>query len=574
VRLCLALVAVVLVVACAFSSMAGAAEISAVPTMECAGVYVKHPKGPNDAKLKVQWREAGAETWRPAFRLTRYDANHLATSIFGLKSGAKYEVKVEGVGEPATTGFTTRPDFSLPKPRRVVTLEAGASIQAAVGSASAGTEIRIPPGTYSGGITITKSGTADAPIVLRGMVPEGEPAKKTWERTDLPVVDCRAGAATGIDIRGASHVVIDGICIKDAKDFGIRLSGAKACVIQKCQIYDTRGRWTANLHVAGRDSGHHLIQDNHIADMDHPDPKTYIGADSGTSMPFNYKDPGSRRFTEFGYRADTPGPRTILRRNKVESFMNGVDPAFRGEPGKFTPAHEDVLAKWQGHDIDIYDNTIYHCADGMELDGVGVNIRIFSNRFEKCNQCVTFAPVAPGPYFCVRNLMLDIRWGVLKLNTGMRAGRLNRNVYFFHNTCNAPEHKRAGIVLVYGGAPSRNIVFRNNIFSSGGKVIDFSRRTTHKVDMDYNIWHSSLKTSRRPVFCGFGGGGFDRFRQVLTQVTGHPGEPHGMEADPRLNDDSALGEGSPAVDKAVIIPGINEAGFKGNAPDIGAVETR
>jgi len=37
---------------------------------------------------------------------------------------------------------------------------------------------------------ISASGTAEHPIVIRGVVDAGELSKKTWEKQGLPFIDC------------------------------------------------------------------------------------------------------------------------------------------------------------------------------------------------------------------------------------------------------------------------------------------------------------------------------------------------------------------------------------------------
>jgi hypothetical protein len=73
--------------------------------------------------------------------------------------------------------------------------------------------------------------------------------------------------------------------------------------------------------------------------------------------------------------------------------------------------------------------------------------------------------------------------------------------------------------------------------------------------MDYDLWHAQGTDAARRLF----------------EDAGLRWEDHGVFGNPRFGRDFVLGAKSPAIDRALRIPGINDE-YVGIGPDIGAKE--
>jgi hypothetical protein len=532
------------------------------PTLECAGIIVTLQAGDSVDRVRAHYRRAGSARWLPAHRFTLVDRRHAATSLFGLAPGAAHELKLELGGRSSVTGFRTRPEFVFPAPLRVIEVRNDAELRAAVKRARPGDEIRVHPGTYRGGLTVTRSGTAEHPVVIRGVVHAADARKPAWKVRGLPVIDGRGKTYNGVLVQGSrrglvKHVVLSHLQVKNATDVGIHLEWAGRCVVQRCQAYDN-GRY-ANVHVnkGGPFAGRHLIQFNHIADLEH-ESAGYFN-DEETAL--------RRRITYYGFKQDNyVGPGTIFRGNLVEGHVDALHTSGdEGDAGEVHPYLDDVRRRWFNHSSDVYDNQIRdHNGDAVEADGVAMNQRVFRNHIERCQNAISVSPALPGPFFFLRNTARDYYESCAKLNTSEGRGII-RNLYFYHNTF-ARGAKRTGlaaggaIMTIWRGTPSHNIVFRNNVFTGTRALIDF-QGLAHRPDMDHDLWFSTR-----------GEGAFRAARRVFADG-GVPWERHGLFADPRLGPDLRPRRASPTRDRGQRIPGINGR-FSGAAPDLGAFEAR
>ena len=505
-------------------------EVVVTPKYETAGIIVR-----SDAtKLSLEMREG--KSFLAAHPFVRYDRHHLASSLFGLKPDTEYTVRIGGT---LVRTFRTKPEFRLPPPARVVRVTSLSALQDAVAVAQPGTTILVAPGTYRGTITVRRSGMPGQPIVIRGDVP-GKLKTPTRERSGLPVIDAR-GYETGILIENASHVVLDSLQVRNAEKHGVYLLRASHCVVQYMQIYDN-GSWNLIISKGGEQAGRHLVQYNHIADLEHG------------RFRFDYRD--QKGVTYYGIIQDNQGGwGSTIRGNYIEGHVDGMSPTGdEHELERIPETYPDVLAKWTSREVDIYDNTIVNQRDdGIEADGVCVNMRIFRNRIQRAQNATAIAPSGPGPFFFLRNILVEYNESGVKFNTASGRG-LIRNVYYYHNTFVPWKFNDYGILTLWAGTPSKNIVFRNNIFA--GRLPAFSfQGVAHRPDMDYDLWYAyGVKQAKR------------RFKQA-----GLAWETHGVFADPELTRDFALRSGSAAIDHAIALPGINN-NYYGAGPDLGAIE--
>lgn len=545
----------------------GYAQVSKVtiyPSFETAGVHLQFQNDPNSNSITIQYRKAGSGSYLQAHPPVRYDARHSATSLFELIAGTKYEVKVGA----KTYTFTTRSPFTLPAPTKVVSISAGDSsgLRSAMKAAAPGHEIRVPKGTYTGGFSISKSGTAAHPIVITGVLSAADKGKAIQDRSDLPVLTNSGGV--GFAFQNASHVVLQNVRVANASSYGVLVESSRHCVLQHCQVYDndafgdTSWRFNVNVRKGGANdsstAGYNMIQFNHIADTDN------VGFDAGA--PYN----GAAGVTYFGIRNNSnPGPGLVIRGNRIERMFDCIvpcpDEASDMDPGE---NNSDALAQknQSAHNVEVYDNYLYFCRDdGIESDGFCVNARIFRNTIVKTNNAISIAPALPGPYFWVRNRVRDIVEGMVKINTNVGAGSATiRNHYFYHNTFSKGPNGGALMTIGGGSTDSKLIHYKNNIFYASSALIDNWGNNVPEPVMDGDLWYSPSSTKM-----SWTSGSYYDFNDFKS---GTGQEAHGLWADPQLDPTSLdLKSGSPAIDKAMAIPGINHI-YGGNGPDIGAHE--
>jgi hypothetical protein len=505
-------------------------DITITPKYETAGIIVRTESETLGLEIFRQGRG-----FQPAHAFIRYDRFHLATSLFGLTPDTPYKLRIGG---KVVREFRTKKEFVIPAPRRIVRVSTMPALQEAVNAAHPGTTILVSPGTYRGQLIVRNSGTAGNPIVIRGDVEES--AKPAWRRSGLPAIDA-ATHETGILIEDAGHVVLDSLQVRNADKHGVYLLRAGDCVVQRMQIYDN-GTWNLIVSKGGEKAGRHLIQHNHVADLEHG------------KFRFDYR--GGKDVTYYGIIQDNQGGwGTTIRGNRVEGHVDGISPSGDEHDLKKIPEdHPDVLSTWINREVDVYDNIIVNQRDdAIEADGVCVNLRIFRNLVRRAQNATSISPIGPGPVFIVRNVLLEYNESGVKFNTGHGRGII-RNVFYYHNTFVPWEYNRRGILTIWAGTPSKNIVFRNNIFTGDTRAVSF-QGLAHRPDMDYDLWHAQEVGEVRSRF----------------EDAGLKWETHGLFADPRLTPAYHLKRDSPAIDKGIEIPGIND-GWHGKKPDLGAYE--
>ena len=544
-------------------------------------IEVEGSDGNEWARLYVA-RAEEAGPMREAHPFVRYDLNHMATSLFDLEAGTAYRVRVvmtdpDGGVTTTETLLTTRPEWTLQAPVREVAINDAEELRAAIADVRPGDHLVLAPGSYVGDFELRdKPGQADRRIVLRSR-----------DLNHKAVLVGTVGNTRSPYVTYCGLEVIEG---------GIAARGANHLEIVECVISDAGGNYeSALIHIShdeevpGADkAGHNLIMNNLLTDerSTGPSDRTYFGI---------------RR--HWGVRGFD-----IIRGNIIRGVDDGISPGgVEGQSPLLGPDATDVLKSWPNQNQDIYDNVIYDMADDcIETDGHMVNCRIFNNILGASINAVSTAPTWPGPIFIVRNRMHGFRENSLKLNTGV-AGE-TRNVFMYHNTIKQHESSN---YCVYRGLPSRNrnIIWRNNIIESTRRIIDTdissdtpcdNHHTNHSFDHDL-LWTPVTPGGETPLFkWGYSTwGDNERYAslEAFQAATANPDqtfqcadqrvipqEPNGIFGDPLLAEDVPAnygaetllltlvpGTGSPAIDAAVAIPGINDW-FEGAGPDIGAIE--
>jgi hypothetical protein len=601
------------------ASSAGALEL--YPTLAAIGARLTYAgDADGDARARLEWRETGAATWRQGVAMTRITGQRWAGSVLFLAEGTAYEVRAviddpDG-GASASGAVSTRSAPPVPAPGRTLWVATTghdgndgssgaplATLQAAAGRALPGDEIRVRAGLYHQTLDASRPGTPAAPIILRaegpGVVIDGaDPAylqRGDWRSdgggvysvpytasTRLVAVDdaqrlyhhaslaALQSAAYGITqgwaaengrlyVRleggdspaahtvhvaryqtglfiGASHWQVRGFEVRHfgtgSGGAGIRVHDGAGCVIADNEVHTTGGR---PIFLTGLSSDG-LIERNHVHD-----PRI-------DTWPW---DAVKAHWEEITAISNRGGRGHVIRGNVVEGLFNGIDT----RDGDFD---ENVAA-----DCDIHDNVITRIGDdALEVDVVsGINVRVWNNRMDDVYVGFSIAPIMQGPTYVLYNTVSDVRRSGFKFSLTSTG-----EAWICHNTVAC---MRAQTSTVHPSGEYWNMRFRNNIMTGIDRapVNDDAGEAQTGNDFDHDL----LRASGSVLF-RWKGVNYTSL-SALRSATGF--EVNGVAGDPLFTDPAALDftlrAGSPAIDAALRLPGINDA-FAGAAPDIGAHE--
>jgi hypothetical protein len=575
-----------------------AATIQSVYThgaFETAGVIVTLAADNGNESVALEVKGPQDAGFRPVHPFVRYDLHNFAASLFNLQPNTLYDLRLtltdpdDAAPRTQLAQVRTRSESSIPAPKRVRYVapdgqdvasagrsadKAYATITFAVTQAQAGDEIRVLPGYY-GPVRITKRAVPGAPIVIRAA-----------DANQKPVID-GAGAGTAVNISASSDIVFDGFEIRhggsDRAGIGVLLDFSARIALQNSYVHDN-GYYnvlinhSANFPDGRTLGGYHLIQRNVIA-------TTSAAGCRGAS---NNACPGQGYY---GVLLDNnPGAGNVIRQNTIYGHVDDAsvcgDESDGRNLGENTP---HVLAltgkegRWTNHNLDFYDNALSRARDDLiELDGICVNARIFRNRLgdmsnpaKDAQNAVSVAPVMPGPYFILRNLIAgNMGDSAIKFNTAGSDHIPSRNVYFYHNTV-VRTNPGTLVNLWYAvpndhNVPLKNVVFRNNVFwaKAGGQATHVFNRGTQHPSFSYDLWYSSSYVA---LFQWWDGRSVRTYSSLGAFQAGTGQELNGLFATPRLEADLRPAANSEAIDHGQRIPGIND-GYTGAAPDLGAYE--
>lgn len=254
------------------------------------------------------------------------------------------------------------------------------------------------------------------------------------------------------------------------------------------------------------------------------------------------------------------GRGNIIRRNSFHDFFDGLQTCPGSDNGTET------------NEMDVYENEVWRCGDdGLSADGVCANLRIWNNRFHDVLVGISLAPVLEGPVYCLRNLIWKTGAGnssytglPFKFNvSGQPASGL---MFLYHNTGNAFYSGQAGFEIKSPGS-WQGIISRNNIWVGTDHALR-NANISQPVNLDYDLlWRVSGSPLVRWGNANYGD--LAAFHAATGQLA------HGIQVDPLFVDPAsgnhALQSGSPALDLALPLPGINDT-FSGSAADLGAFE--
>jgi parallel beta-helix repeat protein len=419
-----------------------------------------------DSQATLEWRSAGG-SFRPAQPLVRVDASHFVGSLFWLRPGQSYEVRVtlsdpDGVvGAPTlTAALATRTD-GLPEPslRRLYVAPGGndanpgtspalplRTVQRAATLAQAGDLVLIRPGVYRESVTVARSGTAAQPIVFRGdgsgVVLDGADAAiaggVSWSSAGGGVWSRVTGFPTG-------HVVTEaGRLFRYASTTELSALGAGA----PGGFYFDGTRLFVKLSNGSSPSSHTMhvarFEDGFVVDgqsyvrIESIEIRHYGAGDYGKGVYLRYASDctvRSCRIHEVGAAGVwlKGGDRNRIEDNTIwdtsifgwpwdrtkgswaeDDAILFTDDVVRGNVVR----RNTVLGTFNGiapcgatapaglsNETDVYDNVLaQHSDDGIEAEGHCSNVRLWSNRIENVHMAFAVAPAAVGPVYILRNV--------------------------------------------------------------------------------------------------------------------------------------------------------------------------
>ncbi len=593
-------------------------EPKATATIHCVGVMWPVEGDANGtATCTVSFREAGTDKWIEALPLHRkapYEvpprrrrtgptssemrpsgsvapmgddgtsryigehaaANYLAGSIFGLKPGTKYEVKLNlshrdealSVGKKLVITTRTEPAMPAVGNKVEVTAEGGAKeLAAALDLAKPGEIIIVHKGTYEGRFRIAASGAPGKPIVIRGAGDGAAIIKGPGYEINQDGESHRI--CMQID---GSHVFIDGLEFEDAVT-AINIGPGR---------FTSKPQWDQLIATGG------ILSDIVITHcVTRRTQYAIIGTANGCYIADNdlnglAADVEGIDWSE-GEGVEIHGSGTVICYNRMYHLADAVS------------------AYWFTDNQDVYNNETYsNSDDGIEFDYGDANNRAWDNRFWfPANNGVSFQPYIGGPAYVIRNEVIGPKENSSKDRNG------SRDVYFFNNTFVG--HKACPSIGRNCYLSSFNLpwhcVSRNNLYIIQEAAdlpavnIHVEDLTNHTVDMDYDgiggIFMISDRNGARDIdAAAYPGSRYVRgegLRIPIESIRKTAGTlEHYRAVDPanlfskvlpamhewRVETERPvmlLKEGSNAIDAGTILPTITD-GFTGKAPDLGAHE--
>lgn len=468
--------------------------------------------------VTVQFREKGTADWKQGMPLRRVPAGEIygfkwgnkhSGSIFDLNPNTLYEIKLslndpDGGSAEKIVEVATRP---------VPVVDESAEI------------IELLPGVHD--TLFTKSGTKDHPVVYQ----------------------CSEGTATYkfIDLINKDWVYIEGLKIVNTEvtyieDFGagIRMDGAKNCVIRGCTINSVFG----------------IVADK-------PGATNCYFSDNVLTGTCEWKNKAMGKYAKnLGEGIQITGSGNVICYNLVSGFWDCI-----------STMEGSRCATQTG--IDIYNNDIYQGDDdAIEADFSFSNCRIMRNRITNCCVGLSSQPGLGGPNYFIRNVMYNVIHAAFKLKN------FSRGDVILHNTV-----IKVGAGL-NGNEPMDFALFRNNLaiggpngnvnyagYGAGPPSAAYLLDPGKHSDLDYDavgVYGTGYAaTIGNKAFSEVEKHGIERIiiEDVFNDVKfPYPPFPEKEVPDLRPKPDSKV------VDAGVRIPDINDD-YKGKAPDCGAYES-
>jgi hypothetical protein len=519
-----------------------------VPSLDRATVIalgVRWPLTGDDnfnATVTVRYR-AGSGAWRDGMPLFRVHPElvtggnavpEFAGSLFDLAPGTAYTIELtaqdpDGGGRVATVTATTRPVPAVdPLHPHVVNVTDATSLNAALGAAQPGDVITLAAGTYAGEFTLNASGTADDPIVIRGV--------------DRDTVILDGGNAGGNVIAAeGSYTHVERVTLQhDTRALRFHQTGGTSNVVRRVHARDVVLGFGSNPNQ----------QDFYICDN---------LLEGRLVWPQVYSDDSGAHANDDGLHVEGDGH--VVCHNTVSGF---------GDAMKV----EQVGARA----VDFYGNDVNGSYDNaIELDQSSGNSRCWRNRYFNTYMPLSFQPIFGGPAYAIRNLVINAAVEQTKLHNSTVGVVVLNNTFL----------SAAYAFQVLDGTTAHELTIENNIWvgpspAPGGRTVNWDQPmdppTAH---VDWNGWAPDGQ-----FHFGYGATGHD-YASFADVVAGGLYEAHGrvlansifasgLTVPPSYKTqvtpvDGALASGSDAIDHGTVLANVTD-GFTGAAPDLGAQE--
>jgi len=523
------------------------------PTVTALGVSLSLTGDDNmNAKVAVRFREQYSSTWRiglPLFRVrpetvTGYSVSpQFAGSIFDLRPATTYEIELRAtdsdgpIDQVINLIATTRAVPRDPASPRLVQVNDVNGLRLALNNAQPGDIIQLADGVYSPGtLSITRSGTAQNPIVIRGTSQQG---------TILDGGNC--AACNVIEVYGTGYVHIERMTIQNAvQAIKFQSQNQKGNVVRRVHIRNTTSGITSQANQLD-----YYISDNILE-----------GRLSWSNV---YWDDGGVHANDDGINIRGSG--IVIGYNRISGYGDAMKTEQAGSRAN-----------------DFYGNDVLWTYDnGVELDGGERNIRLLRNRFTNTFAAISVQPVYGGPAYIIRNVVVNVAYAQIKFHgLGTTPPQETSGILVYNNTFVSPDHALEN----YASLTAHNFVLKNNMFvgprPSSERTVSWNT-PTNKALFDYNGYYpDGMMYFYVEAIAGFqtypnlaalqAGGYYEANGRILNE---------GMFANglAPLSDyrtyiqpaDLTLAFGSNAVDAGIVLPSVND-NFSGSAPDLGALE--
>ena len=514
-------------------------------TLHAIGVQVLIAGDANrNAEIRVRYRPAGAQEYRealPLFRVLpetvtgRMVPEQLAGTIFDVAPGGSYEIELEAIdpdggGETRMLTATTRSWPADPATPHVVEVATATELRGALQDAAAGDVIELADGTYAGAFSITASGTAEQPIVIRGASRDG---------TVIDGEDC-AGCNI-LEVYG-SYIHVERLTLAHGtRALRFLGTGTTANAALGLRIEDIQ-----HGIGAGVDQTDFTLCDNIVHGR--------------LQWPLIYSDDGAAHADDQGIRVDGSGH--VVCHNDISGFG---DPMINFAEG--------------GRAYDFYGNDIHEIyADGTELDRGEGNVRLWGNRWTNVYTAISIQPAYGGPLYVLRNQILNVADEQIKLKSV--GGTVEPSgVLIYHNTFVSPD-----IALnLQTPITQHNFAIANNLFVAPAQIAGRTVEWTAAIDRgefdgngyfpDAGYWFGTVGTARTfATLADAQAAGIETRGRVLTApiFAGDVTAP-ATYTEVLAPADLVLAATSNAIDAAIELPGIN-ARHVGAGADLGARE--
>jgi len=532
-------------------------------TPEQIGIHIPLQGSPPAATTAtVRYKPVAEATWRTGHPLVRIHpewnaegapvlpVDAFAGSIFDLSPATPYDVEVTitqpgGTPQLARTVVSTRavPPAAGPGTARVTP---GADLQAAFDALGPGDVLELANGTYDvSGLHVDVSGTASAPIVIRG-----EAGATAVLRSDGNV----------LQIQRASHLVLEDLTLQGTgTDSGTSASSIGVSIWSGAtQEFLTFRR----LHLVGVDKG--ILAYGTVRSV-----LVYHCTLQGNNA-------WNAQFIESNLTWNDDGIRLCGEGNcAFENTLHGFGDSFAVASGVFSAG------------VYYYRNRITMTGDdAFEGDYATRNIAFYYNHVTNCAVLLSLDPLWGGPLYCFRNVAVNTMRGPFKFNN-TQSGFL-----VYNNTIVRTDGTTGWGWVQFDNGSLRNWAYRNNllVYHGGTSLLALESSGNDPIDFTHNGWYPDGQvawTGSGSSWSSLAGAfaGLPPTTPVFSSATARhegdivlPREPF-QDAIPlgadHLSEVTALyvpvlAAGSPARGSGAAIPNITD-GHNGAAPDMGAI---